>query len=319
MGFGSPKAGLKPPFCWLGGGAGGHPTAPQHHCGSGCAGWGHAEPPSPPPQRGQCRQHPASAGTGMRSKRGGHSVPGGFWAPGSVPCTRGLPGGEGGVSGLCRGCPHGGLTPAPLSLPQGIAVELLRGSASAGADLDVGRARHDRPALHPLPGPLRRLQFRPGLRHHHRARLPAPRGGAGALGGGGRDGMGRDPRLMGQGPLRLMGCAEQGRTPGAEAVTGCVPPRQVQDVVKCQVGGCRGEENENSPDSCKNGQVQILVSAAAPARSGAGPPCTPCCSRGCPRCIHFPASLSLSLFFSSPPLSLCLPFSPSFCVFIDRF
>ncbi|XP_066838725.1 adhesion G protein-coupled receptor B2 isoform X3 [Anser cygnoides] len=35
--------------------------------------------------------------------------------------------------------------------------------------------------------------------------------------------------------------------------------REVQDVVKCQVGGCRGEENENSPDSCKNGQVQILT------------------------------------------------------------
>uniref|UniRef100_A0A8D0KSA5 Adhesion G protein-coupled receptor B2 n=1 Tax=Strix occidentalis caurina TaxID=311401 RepID=A0A8D0KSA5_STROC len=44
--------------------------------------------------------------------------------------------------------------------------------------------------------------------------------------------------------------------------------REVQDVVKCQMGGCRSEENENSPDSCKNGQVQILVSAAAPARAG---------------------------------------------------
>ncbi|NXW37171.1 AGRB2 protein, partial [Phaetusa simplex] len=33
----------------------------------------------------------------------------------------------------------------------------------------------------------------------------------------------------------------------------------VQDVVKCQMGGCRSEENENSPDSCKNGQVQILT------------------------------------------------------------
>ncbi|XP_058712427.1 adhesion G protein-coupled receptor B2 [Poecile atricapillus] len=35
--------------------------------------------------------------------------------------------------------------------------------------------------------------------------------------------------------------------------------REVQDVVKCQMGGCRSEENENSPDSCKNGQVQILT------------------------------------------------------------
>uniref|UniRef100_A0A8V0Z019 Adhesion G protein-coupled receptor B2 n=1 Tax=Gallus gallus TaxID=9031 RepID=A0A8V0Z019_CHICK len=35
--------------------------------------------------------------------------------------------------------------------------------------------------------------------------------------------------------------------------------REVQDVVKCQIGVCRSEENENSPDSCKNGQVQILT------------------------------------------------------------
>ncbi|NXE93210.1 AGRB2 protein, partial [Menura novaehollandiae] len=35
--------------------------------------------------------------------------------------------------------------------------------------------------------------------------------------------------------------------------------REVQDVVKCQMGGCRSEENENSPNSCKNGQVQILT------------------------------------------------------------
>uniref|UniRef100_A0A8C4W9U0 Adhesion G protein-coupled receptor B2 n=1 Tax=Gopherus evgoodei TaxID=1825980 RepID=A0A8C4W9U0_9SAUR len=60
----------------------------------------------------------------------------------------------------------------------GIAVELLRCPAPAGAHLDVGRARHDRPALHPLPGPLRRLQLGAGLRHHHRALLPTPRGGA---------------------------------------------------------------------------------------------------------------------------------------------
>uniref|UniRef100_A0A8B9F388 Adhesion G protein-coupled receptor B2 n=1 Tax=Amazona collaria TaxID=241587 RepID=A0A8B9F388_9PSIT len=45
--------------------------------------------------------------------------------------------------------------------------------------------------------------------------------------------------------------------------------REVQDVVKCQMGGCRSEENENSPDSCKNGQVQILVSAAAPVEDAA--------------------------------------------------
>lgn len=38
---------------------------------------------------------------------------------------------------------------------------------------------------------------------------------------------------------------------------------QVQDVVKCQMGVCRADESEDSPDSCKNGQLQILVSEEA--------------------------------------------------------
>ncbi|KAI6073432.1 Brain-specific angiogenesis inhibitor 2 [Aix galericulata] len=68
------------------------------------------------------------------------------------------------------------------------------------------------------------------------------------VGRGHRGGTGRDPGY-GAGTPGLWG-AEQGGHPGRGAV---------QDVVKCQVGGCRGEENENSPDSCKNGQVQILT------------------------------------------------------------
>uniref|UniRef100_A0A8D2L052 Adhesion G protein-coupled receptor B2 n=1 Tax=Varanus komodoensis TaxID=61221 RepID=A0A8D2L052_VARKO len=39
----------------------------------------------------------------------------------------------------------------------------------------------------------------------------------------------------------------------------CFLRREVQDVVKCQIGVCKSDENENSPDSCKNGQVQIMV------------------------------------------------------------
>ncbi|XP_066494135.1 adhesion G protein-coupled receptor B2 isoform X5 [Tiliqua scincoides] len=39
----------------------------------------------------------------------------------------------------------------------------------------------------------------------------------------------------------------------------CFLRREVQDVVKCQIGVCKSDENENSPDSCKNGQVQILT------------------------------------------------------------
>ncbi|XP_067361428.1 adhesion G protein-coupled receptor B2 isoform X19 [Channa argus] len=33
---------------------------------------------------------------------------------------------------------------------------------------------------------------------------------------------------------------------------------QVQDAVRCRMGGCK-DDSENSPDSCKNGQVQIMT------------------------------------------------------------
>ncbi|CAH2222306.1 adhesion G -coupled receptor B2 [Pelobates cultripes] len=38
----------------------------------------------------------------------------------------------------------------------------------------------------------------------------------------------------------------------------CFLRREVQEVVKCQMGGCRSDENEDSPNSCKNGQLQIM-------------------------------------------------------------
>uniref|UniRef100_A0A8C7CVB0 Adhesion G protein-coupled receptor B2 n=1 Tax=Oncorhynchus kisutch TaxID=8019 RepID=A0A8C7CVB0_ONCKI len=37
----------------------------------------------------------------------------------------------------------------------------------------------------------------------------------------------------------------------------CVMRREVQDAVRCRMGGCK-DDSENSPDSCKNGQVQIM-------------------------------------------------------------
>ncbi|XP_069478606.1 adhesion G protein-coupled receptor B2 isoform X3 [Ambystoma mexicanum] len=37
----------------------------------------------------------------------------------------------------------------------------------------------------------------------------------------------------------------------------CFLRREVQDVVKCQMGVCKSDENENSPDSCKNGQTDF--------------------------------------------------------------
>ncbi|MGH0174924.1 UNVERIFIED_CONTAM: hypothetical protein FKN15_069311 [Acipenser sinensis] len=40
----------------------------------------------------------------------------------------------------------------------------------------------------------------------------------------------------------------------------CALRREVQDAVKSRMGICKSEESENSPDSCKNGQAQIMVS-----------------------------------------------------------
>ncbi|XP_072274699.1 adhesion G protein-coupled receptor B2 isoform X10 [Pyxicephalus adspersus] len=39
----------------------------------------------------------------------------------------------------------------------------------------------------------------------------------------------------------------------------CFLRREIQEVVKCQMGGCRSDENEDSPNSCKNGQLQIMT------------------------------------------------------------
>ncbi|XP_072226602.1 adhesion G protein-coupled receptor B2 isoform X4 [Leuresthes tenuis] len=38
----------------------------------------------------------------------------------------------------------------------------------------------------------------------------------------------------------------------------CAMRREVQDAVRCRMGGCK-DDSENSPDSCKNGQVQIMT------------------------------------------------------------
>ncbi|MGH0176326.1 UNVERIFIED_CONTAM: hypothetical protein FKN15_013067 [Acipenser sinensis] len=39
----------------------------------------------------------------------------------------------------------------------------------------------------------------------------------------------------------------------------CALRREVQDAVKSRMGICKSEESENSPDSCKNGQAQIMT------------------------------------------------------------
>lgn len=63
-------------------------------------------------------------------------------------------------------------------IPQGVAVELLRGSAAPGAHVDVGGPRHHRPALSAFPDPVRRLRLAGGFCHRHGALHPAQRGGA---------------------------------------------------------------------------------------------------------------------------------------------
>uniref|UniRef100_A0A4X1SFE6 Adhesion G protein-coupled receptor B1 n=1 Tax=Sus scrofa TaxID=9823 RepID=A0A4X1SFE6_PIG len=90
----------------------------------------------------------------------------------------------------------------------GFAVELLRGAAAAGADLDVGRARCHRPPVGPLPDPLRRLRLAGGLRHRHGALHPAQRGGLARAPG--------RPQREGSGRSRV----GRGGRPGADAPAG---------------------------------------------------------------------------------------------------
>ncbi|XP_012773675.1 brain-specific angiogenesis inhibitor 2 isoform X3 [Maylandia zebra] len=63
----------------------------------------------------------------------------------------------------------------------------------------------------------------------------------------------------------------------------CAMRREVQDAVRCRMGGCK-DDSENSPDSCKNGQVQIMKCANVSAcgkQSGSLRYGTSLCLSGC--------------------------------------
>uniref|UniRef100_A0AAX7SIH8 G-protein coupled receptors family 2 profile 2 domain-containing protein n=1 Tax=Astatotilapia calliptera TaxID=8154 RepID=A0AAX7SIH8_ASTCA len=63
----------------------------------------------------------------------------------------------------------------------------------------------------------------------------------------------------------------------------CAMRREVQDAVRCRLGGCK-DDSENSPDSCKNGQVQIMKCANVSAcgkQSGSLRYGTSLCLSGC--------------------------------------
>ncbi|XP_014912454.1 adhesion G protein-coupled receptor B2 isoform X2 [Poecilia latipinna] len=69
----------------------------------------------------------------------------------------------------------------------------------------------------------------------------------------------------------------------------CAMRREVQDAVRCRMGGCK-DDSENSPDSCKNGQVQIMKGSCGQQHSSRQS--TPLCLSGChqqlptPTCHH---------------------------------
>ncbi|XP_036000859.1 adhesion G protein-coupled receptor B2 isoform X7 [Fundulus heteroclitus] len=69
----------------------------------------------------------------------------------------------------------------------------------------------------------------------------------------------------------------------------CAMRREVQDAVRCRMGGCK-DDSENSPDSCKNGQVQIMRGVCG--QQHASRQSTPLCLSGChpqlptPTCHH---------------------------------
>ncbi|XP_024149398.1 adhesion G protein-coupled receptor B2 isoform X13 [Oryzias melastigma] len=62
----------------------------------------------------------------------------------------------------------------------------------------------------------------------------------------------------------------------------CAMRREVQDAVRCRMGGCK-DDSENSPDSCKNGQVQIMKCAGASVcgQQHGSRHSTPLCLSGC--------------------------------------
>lgn len=72
-------------------------------------------------------------------------------------------------------CFHFFYTPSP-PFSQGVPVELLCRPTSAGFDLDVCSARHDRQALHPLSDPLCCLWLTAGFCHCDGALYPTARG-----------------------------------------------------------------------------------------------------------------------------------------------
>ncbi|XP_023201222.1 adhesion G protein-coupled receptor B2 isoform X2 [Xiphophorus maculatus] len=69
----------------------------------------------------------------------------------------------------------------------------------------------------------------------------------------------------------------------------CAMRREVQDAVRCRMGGCK-DDSENSPDSCKNGQVQIMKGSCG--QQHVSRQSTPLCLSGChpqlptPTCHH---------------------------------
>uniref|UniRef100_A0A9J8BUM3 Adhesion G protein-coupled receptor B2 n=1 Tax=Cyprinus carpio carpio TaxID=630221 RepID=A0A9J8BUM3_CYPCA len=77
----------------------------------------------------------------------------------------------------------------------------------------------------------------------------------------------------------------------------CAMRREVQDAVRCRMGGCK-DDSENSPDSCKNGQVQIMRCPHQPSlysqeQCGSlrySPGCCQGCHQTCP--AHPPLALA---------------------------
>ncbi|XP_057683320.1 adhesion G protein-coupled receptor B2 isoform X11 [Corythoichthys intestinalis] len=82
----------------------------------------------------------------------------------------------------------------------------------------------------------------------------------------------------------------------------CAMRREVQDAMRCRMGGCK-DDSENSPDSCKNGQVQIMK---GPNEAYCGQQCgslhygTGPCTTGCHPQLFPPACQQQSCCHSLP-------------------
>ncbi|XP_059996722.1 adhesion G protein-coupled receptor B2 isoform X10 [Lagenorhynchus albirostris] len=162
----------------------------------------------------------------LGAHRGLAVLPGCHWTDAHPPCPQALP-----LPGLGSACPGGGRV-GRLYPHQRIRYIQLLLALSGGRSALCLRG----------PGSC----HRPGEHAHRNHRLQQAHGS------------GRHLRQVQEAEGRALFAVFNSAQGFVITAVHCFLRREVQDVVKCQMGVCRADESEDSPDSCKNGQLQIL-------------------------------------------------------------